>query len=383
MRRLLALIPDPLRSGAQPGGVLASSQAFVSPEMRRHFDVRIVDTTMRAYPVPSMREKSRAGARRAFQTFSAITRERMDVAFAFCSERLSFYEKSSLLLAAKAGGARTFLSPRSGMAMRWLGQSAAGRAWVRNVVPQLDGLVVQSQWWAKFYVELGVPADKVRVWYNSVETTAWAEVAARRDAGRVGDQFRYLFLGWAIPEKGLPELIEAGRLLAARGGPPFVIAVAGDGAVATDIKAGPKPAWLEMLGWVKGGALREQLALADALVLPSHAEGFPNAVLEAMACALPVVVTPVGAVPEVVLDGETGLLVPVGDSEQLAIAMDKLRREPALAGAMGRAGLVRARSRFDRADAAAALVKILAGQAAERAESLHRSGVRNEERSSS
>jgi glycosyltransferase involved in cell wall biosynthesis len=81
--------------------------------------------------------------------------------------------------------------------------------------------------------------------------------------------------------------------------------------------------------------------------LPTWVEGFPNVILEAMACALPVIATPVGAIPEVVEDGVTGLVVPVRSPERLAEAMDRLRRAPDEAVRMGQRGVERVHGRFN------------------------------------
>ena len=82
-------------------------------------------------------------------------------------------------------------------------------------------------------------------------------------------------------------------------------------------------------------------------VLSSRSEGFPVAVLEAMAAGLPVVATDVGGVAEAVEHGETGLLVPAADSEALARALERLVADGALRRRLGAAGRARARSLFD------------------------------------
>jgi hypothetical protein len=82
------------------------------------------------------------------------------------------------------------------------------------------------------------------------------------------------------------------------------------------------------------------------VTLPSLAEGLPMAILEAMACARPVVATSVGGTPEAVLDGVTGLLVPVNDAEALGAAVIRLLRDPQLARSMGEAGRRRVEAHF-------------------------------------
>lgn len=92
---------------------------------------------------------------------------------------------------------------------------------------------------------------------------------------------------------------------------------------------------LRLLGPVVGAAKTELLQSVDGFVLPSLAEGLPMALLEAMAARLPVVVTAVGAMPEVVHDGQEGYLVPPEDAPALADALDRLAENPQARRQMG------------------------------------------------
>jgi glycosyltransferase involved in cell wall biosynthesis len=84
----------------------------------------------------------------------------------------------------------------------------------------------------------------------------------------------------------------------------------------------------------------------DGLLLPSLGEGFPNTLLEGMACGIPVIATTVGSIPEVLSDGECGILVPPGDHVALSSAIERLIREEELRRRMGQNGLQTVRRRF-------------------------------------
>ena len=91
----------------------------------------------------------------------------------------------------------------------------------------------------------------------------------------------------------------------------------------------------------------ELLAAFDVLVLPSLEEAFGRVVIEAMACAKPVVATRGGGLPEIIRDKETGLLVPVKDPQAIAGAVLQLLADKALARQMGLSGRKRAEEMFD------------------------------------
>lgn len=101
------------------------------------------------------------------------------------------------------------------------------------------------------------------------------------------------------------------------------------------------------------------LAAADIFVLPSHFEGLPMSIIEAMLCGLPVVATNIKGPREQVLDRQTGILVPPGLAAPLAQALQRLAHDPALRAEMGQAGLARARMLYNEKEIVARTVNLL------------------------
>jgi glycosyltransferase involved in cell wall biosynthesis len=113
------------------------------------------------------------------------------------------------------------------------------------------------------------------------------------------------------------------------------------------------------------GDIPELLAASDSFVLPSLWEGLPVALVEAMASGLPVIATTVSGTNEVVVDGESGFLVPPGDPSRLADAMCRLLCDPGTAAAIAAAGQARVAARFSARTQAETLSTLFRGRAAD------------------
>lgn len=154
-------------------------------------------------------------------------------------------------------------------------------------------------------------------------------------------------VGRLAPLKGLEDLIEAAaRVLPRR--PHVTFLVVGAGPLLAQLSALARARGLE--GRVVFTGVRpdvpELLALLDVFVLPSHAEGQPMALLEAMATARAVVATRVGDVPQILQGGELGALVPPADAEALAAAVLELLGDHERRAALGRQGRLEILKRY-------------------------------------
>ena len=203
-------------------------------------------------------------------------------------------------------------------------------------------IVVLGRVWRDFVAERApAAADRVVIIPNASVRPSLPHVGG-------GQRTHILFLGRIGDRKGVPQLGEA--LFRMKDVLNWRATIAGDGNVeAARAKAAEYGLAdrVQLPGWVGPERVAELIASADILVLPSFSENLPVSIIEAMAAGIAVVATPVGAVEDIVVDEETGLLVPVGDVDALAAAMTRLVTDPALRQRLGAAGLAVHREKLD------------------------------------
>lgn len=209
-------------------------------------------------------------------------------------------------------------------------------------------LVAVSEDTRRAYERQGYPAGRIEVVYNGVGAAAAGNGRLRSEVGLPADAPVVAELGRLCDVKGQRELIRSLPSL-----PDVRLILIGKdlergGAFQAELEREAERLGVRERVLFTGHRNDAQalLAEADVVALPSWTEGLPVAALEAMAQARPVVATPVGGTPEVVVDGETGLLVPPRDHEALAAAIMRLLDDPELRRRFGEAGRRRVEERF-------------------------------------
>lgn len=209
--------------------------------------------------------------------------------------------------------------------------------------------------------------DRLRVIHCGIAPAAFADVPD--PAPLAGRPVHLVNIGRFAEQKG-QILLPAALALAVEQGADVRLTLVGDGALRPQIESAIAATGMgrriKLAGWLDDRGVREALASADALVLPSFAEGLPVVAMEAMAAGRPVISTWIAGTPELVRDGVDGLLVPAGDIDALG---DAIMRFCALTDgerlAMGHSARARVAGAHDidliAADLAAALTKA-AGQ---------------------
>lgn len=236
-----------------------------------------------------------------------------------------FLRDLALARVAKRGGAKVVAHVHGA----WFDQILDRKGWSERVVRKglclFDCFLMLGERWKRLITEYGV-RGQVRIVPSTFRREVFergGEAIRRYD----GDAKRILFLGQVGKRKGVPELLRA--LAALRSDLPELRAVfVGPGEFEGE--------WEEMLalrkelnleevaeftGSLQGDKLYAKFRECDLFVLPSHSEGLPVVLFEAGAFGLPVIATPVGAIPDLIVHEESGLVVQPGDVERLARAI--------------------------------------------------------------
>lgn len=225
----------------------------------------------------------------------------------------------------------------------YAGASRLLRAAIRDALSGAAVVVALGEPWAVALREIA-PGARIMVVSNAVRPSNPVD---QRTDGPV----RVLFLGEVGERKGAFTLLEAWQRMVADPAAvvPARLVVAGDGEVerarkrVADLGIDPS---VEITGWIAPEQIAALISRSQVLVLPSHREGQPMAILEAMARGLCVVTCPVGGIPDLI-DEQCGVMVAPGAVEPLAEALGRVVRDSSLRERLGAAALRRVRAEFD------------------------------------
>lgn len=255
--------------------------------------------------------------------------------------------------AARAAGGAVVLS--SQRYHRSLLKPPIYRHWLRLTDRIADGIVVNCEFARRHLIEdEGVPASRIRLCYNGIDLEAFSAGPERVRPESLQDAALVIGVVCSLrPEKGLVTLIDA--FAQARGRQPGVkLAIVGSGESLAGLqaRAAERGVLHDCVFQPATAAAPAWLRAIDIFVLPSLTEALSNSLMEAMACGCCAVASRVGGNPELVADGETGLLFEPGHSGALASALARLMEQPRLRETLARNGAAFIRREF-RAETAA------------------------------
>lgn len=311
------------------GGIVSDCRVLLNSSLSKKFELILLDTTQVSNPPPMLFVRIVLAIKRFLIFLVLVERKKPDVLLIFASSGASFFEKGLMAWYGRLRNIPALLFPRGGALIEKSQRSRFTRFWVRIIVRGARKFLCQGKAWQDFAVSLcGFDVQDAPIIQNWTATKELIEIGANRVPKFKGQQIALLFIGWLERTKGIFELLESfNNLVISRRG-RISLNIVGEGNASKKAREVCHKFGIEdsvnFLGWLHGKDFQDVLKKSDIFVLPSYTEGLPNAMIEAMAAKIAVVVSSVGNIPDVIRNKENGLLIPSRNSSALTEALNIL-----------------------------------------------------------
>ncbi|MEM3154016.1 MAG: glycosyltransferase family 4 protein [Candidatus Woesearchaeota archaeon] len=255
---------------------------------------------------------------------------------------------------ARMQGAKCVINLQSGDTEEWIKEKLGIfyflYNWVYGKKPQY---VVLSRYLKDRAIQHGVPADHIKIIPNGVDTKLFTRKGVdvkkvRRELG-VGKKKVIITVSRLTLKNAVDDLIRAFALL--RKDVPSILVICGTGEDEEKLKELARGLGviddIRFMGLIQHKELPKYLSSADVFVRPSLSEGFGNSFVEALACGVPIIGTPVGGIPDFLVDRKTGLFCKARNPEDLADKIKLLLRNKKLASAIAKNGRKMVKERYE------------------------------------
>ncbi len=302
-----------------PGGMITSTKQLVSYLKDNNILYDIIDTSQNNFPSPSNFKKFIDAFKRVVSIRNFLSKNKYKGALVFSTDGLGFFEKIILALILEFKGVRTMFFIRSGRFIGHVNNSKLFKKIATYLLSKVTYIAHQGGLWNEFYKKLDIDDNKIYKFLNWIEIkkTPKKIMKSSNDEGLV-----FLYVGWLIEEKGIEDLkdviIENVELK------KHTFIFVGSGTLFDEMEKLIKDKNITNIilkGWLSEEQVVEEYKKADVFIFPSHLEGFPNAVLEALNYRLPIITTNVGGVSESVINDFNGYLIEPKNKKQLLEAI--------------------------------------------------------------
>jgi glycosyltransferase involved in cell wall biosynthesis len=359
-----------LISGALPppmGGVGFYYQTLLNSSLPDQVDLHFVQTSSQKRELSSTGKATLsniiAAIKDCWRFTKAVLVSRPQLTHISTAVGLSFVKHTYCVCIARLFGSKVLLHPHCSLAVLYYERPKWWQWYFLQVIRMTNGVVALSKEW----LQLSSIVNGRKVYYlpNAINLKLYSTVAEKHIS-----EFQYktpckvLYLGYLGRSKGTFDLLDAAEAIHSRG-IDMIFDLVGGALVPEElerlreiIRTSNMEDCVRLHSLAYGTEKLNYLRDADVFVYPSYYEGMPMAVLEAMACGLPIVASKVGGLLDLIQDGINGILVDPGEPEKLASALCGLTKEHELRCSMGKASYKLACEQYDIEQHVAQLISI-------------------------
>lgn len=310
------------------GGIYSSCKLIINSNQFSEFKIIPFDSSQISNPPPTFFTRFFLAAIRIIKFLYLLVTKNPKLALIFCSDGASAIEKGFMTLLCKSLRIKVLIFPRAGKLIEQTKKSNLFRKLIIFLFKKADVFLAQAENWNQFAKnQLKIPNKKIKIINNWTATDDLLNIGANKNYPKFSNITKFLFVGWIEKEKGIFEILESIKILNNKKY-KFTFNFVGNGKLMKTTKdfiaKNKLEDFITLKGWKTNNQLNEYYKSADVFILPSWAEGMPNALIEALSCGLASITTNVGMIPNFLKDNHNALLVNPKSTEELTIAMEKL-----------------------------------------------------------
>ncbi len=306
-----------------PGGQITASLGIIDFAYKNKINLKVIDSSQSSFPVPSLFMRMKKAWRRILKLVSLLIVGRVSGVIIFCSTGFSFYEKCLMALLCRVFNVQSLLFVRSGHFYNTCRRYRTILFVNKYLLKIPNWIGAQGSKWVDFYLSCGITQDKIILARNWISPDRTIKNESELLFSGSQTKLTFLYIGWLVQEKGVFDILEAIISSETLRNHSFVFA--GDGHSREDMEEIVIQEGLDnvkITGWCEQDELESLLAISNIFVLPSYAEGFPNAIVEALCEGLPVITSDVGGIADSVHHGQNGFLIKPGNISQLRFRLE-------------------------------------------------------------
>ncbi len=308
------------------GGQMYACKSLLSSELSAEIEWLLLDTTGESVPPPPVYIRFFFAIKRVYLFIYFLLFDKPDSILIFTANTPSIFEKGFMVIIGSFFSKNIIIAPRGGPLDLEIKNNKWVKKFVKLVFERSNYVICQGQYWKSFFSRLldESSIEKFIIIPNWIDKKNYdlSKCYLKNDG-----IIRILYMGWIQEDKGVHDIFSAIENLSIKKKQLEFIFL-GDGPSRKNLinyaKLSKMPFLFSFPGWVHGQEKLAYLANADIFILASHSEGLPNSLMEAMLCGVASIATDVGSVSDLIINGETGILIEKKKIKQLTQGIQEL-----------------------------------------------------------
>lgn len=345
------------------GGIAKSSEILIQSKSFSKFNIIKLDSSQISNPPPSLPIRFLLSFIRFIKFILIIVFKKPKIGLIFCSDGFSAIEKGLMTLTLKVLGIKSLIFPRAGNLISQSQNSNIFRTIIRFLFNKADVFLCQGEKWKKFAINsLNINPNRTKIISNWSATDNLFKIGEDRIINNTNEITEILYVGWLEKEKGIKELIEAVKTIYSNN-KSVRLTLVGDGKIRKYVEEftikNRLNGIIQIKGWLSSKEIERYLRRSNIFILPSWKEGMPNALIEALAAALPVITTSVGVINDYLVNNSSAIIVEPKEVNKITKSLEKLINDYNLRKKLSKNGFLVAKTNFSTKTSLKKLSKII------------------------